>query len=196
MKLIDRFLPSFDYRIVHSTSMRCSRREAFNAIKELTPAELSPAVWFLFWLRGVPARLAGYPYPHIQRHQPIVRQLAESGFLVSDEEGESEIVLGMIGQYWKPHGEIRRVESAEDFLAFDKLDNTMAAMNFVVNENPDSGSVLVTTETRIYTPGPTARRRFSLYWTLVRLGSGHIRREILRALKRRAERHGPSQDGN
>ncbi len=187
MKLIDRFLPSFDYRKAHCVTMQCSRRAAFAAIKGLTLADLSPGVWFLFWMRGIPARLAHHPYPRIQRHLPIISQLAEAGFFASDEDGENELVLGMVGQYWKSHGGIRRVASAEDFLTFDQLDHTMAAMNFIVTEQPGSRCVQVATETRVYTPGSRARMRFSLYWAIARAGIGYIRRDTLRALKRRAE---------
>ncbi len=187
MKLIDRFLPSFDYRKTHFVTMHCPRRAAFAAIKGLTPAELSPGVWFLLWMRGIPARLTHHPYPRIQRHLPIISQLAESGFLVSDEDGENELVVGMIGQYWKAHGGIRRVTSAEEFLTFDQLDHSMAAMNFIVTDQPADRCVRVATETRVYTPGPRARMRFSLYWAIARAGIGYIRRDTLRALKRRAE---------
>ena len=188
MKLIDRFLPSYDYRTVHAVSIRCTRQDAFNAIKQLTPAELSRTVWVLLSARGIPARLSRNPYPRIQPSLPIIDQLASAGFLVCDEDGESEIVLGIAGQFWKPHGGIRRVFFAEEFLTSDRLDCSLAALNFVVSEMPEYGSVLVTTETRIYTPDPKARRRFSLYWTFARFGSLHIRRDLLKAIKGRAER--------
>jgi len=50
------------------------------------------------------------------------------------------------------------------------------------------GSTLLSTETRVLATGPTARRRFRLYWLGIRGGSGLIRRELLRAVARRAER--------
>jgi hypothetical protein len=50
------------------------------------------------------------------------------------------------------------------------------------------GATRLTTETRVLATGPTARRRFRLYWLAIRGGSGLIRRELLRAVARRAER--------
>jgi hypothetical protein len=43
------------------------------------------------------------------------------------------------------------------------------------------------TETRICATGPKAKRRFAAYWLVVGPGSGLIRRELLRAIARRAE---------
>jgi len=43
------------------------------------------------------------------------------------------------------------------------------------------------TETRVRATGPRARRVFGAYWFVIRLGSGLIRHELLRAVARRAE---------
>ena len=43
------------------------------------------------------------------------------------------------------------------------------------------------TETRVCATGPKAKRRFATYWLVIRPGSGLIRRELLRAVARRAE---------
>ena len=44
------------------------------------------------------------------------------------------------------------------------------------------------TETRVYCLDEVSRKRFKLYWMLIRPFSGLIRREILQAVKRNAER--------
>jgi len=46
------------------------------------------------------------------------------------------------------------------------------------------------TETRVCATGPKAKRRFAVYWLVIRPGSGLIRRELLRAVARRAEATG------
>jgi hypothetical protein len=50
------------------------------------------------------------------------------------------------------------------------------------------GATRLSTETRVLATGPAARRRFRLYWLAIRGGSGLIRRELLRAVARCAER--------
>lgn len=185
--LIDRFVPSYDFREYHSIEVHCSRQQAFRAVNELTPAELPPLVWLFLWLRGIPARLTGKPYHRVKPGSPILEQLAAAGFVAIDEVGEREIVIGIIGRYWKPTGEIHLISSAEEFLTFDRLDLAVGAMNFSVSDGKTFGSAVISTETRIYVADPWARRWFRLYWTTVRFGSALIRRFWLKALKRRAE---------
>jgi hypothetical protein len=48
------------------------------------------------------------------------------------------------------------------------------------------GTVL-STETRILATDPRTARSFAAYWILTRTSSGAIRREVLRAVARRAE---------
>jgi hypothetical protein len=48
-------------------------------------------------------------------------------------------------------------------------------------------STLLRTETRVLATGPRSRRWFGAYWTAIRPGGGLIRRELLRAVARRAE---------
>lgn len=59
------------------------------------------------------------------------------------------------------------------------------AMDFRLTEVAD-GTAL-STETRVFATGPRARRLFRLYWLPVGPGSGLVRRELLRAVARRAE---------
>ena len=46
----------------------------------------------------------------------------------------------------------------------------------------------ISTETRVLAVDPASRRRFALYWLVIRGGSGAIRRSWLHAIARRAER--------
>jgi hypothetical protein len=55
---------------------------------------------------------------------------------------------------------------------------------------PVGRSTRLETETRICATGPKAKRRFAAYWLVVGPGSGLIRRELLRAIARRAEATG------
>ena len=58
-------------------------------------------------------------------------------------------------------------------------------MNFRIDDAGDA-TWLVSTETRVYATDAWAHRRFARYWTLIRPGSGFIRRMWLRAIQRRA----------
>jgi len=63
----------------------------------------------------------------------------------------------------------------------------LAAMNFLVTADGPNASI-VTTETRVFAIGPTARRRFATYWRVIYPGSAIIRRMWLRAIRQRAMR--------
>jgi hypothetical protein len=49
------------------------------------------------------------------------------------------------------------------------------------------GGTLLSTETRVHALGPSARRRFRLYWLAIRPFSGLLRRALLRGIARYAE---------
>jgi hypothetical protein len=50
-----------------------------------------------------------------------------------------------------------------------------------------AGTTILSTDTRVLATGPQARRAFRAYWLAVGWGSGLVRRELLRAVARRAE---------
>jgi hypothetical protein len=52
---------------------------------------------------------------------------------------------------------------------------------------PAGAGTRLTTETRVLSTGPRAKRAFGLYWIGIRAGSAAIRRELLGAVARRAE---------
>jgi hypothetical protein len=53
-----------------------------------------------------------------------------------------------------------------------------------------AGTTSLSTDTRVLASGPRARRAFRAYWFAVGWGSGLVRRELLRAVARRAEAGG------
>ena len=52
---------------------------------------------------------------------------------------------------------------------------------------PNGSGTRLTTETRVTATDARTRARFGLYWLFIRAGSGLIRRDMLRAVARRAE---------
>ena len=85
-----------------------------------------------------------------------------------------------IGRFWKLSGGLRKVEGREHFSSFDEPGYAKVAFNFRLEDGE------LSTETRIAGTDAHARRRFGLYWLLIRPGSGLIRREWLRAIEKRA----------
>jgi len=107
-------------------------------------------------------------------------------FILLGEKPNEELLLGLVGRFWTASGELRRLD-AEGFRSFKEQGYAKAAWNFSLAERPD-GSVLLETETRVYCLDQSSRRRFQLYWLVVGPFSGLIRRDVLQAVKRSAEK--------
>lgn len=74
-----------------------------------------------------------------------------------------------------------RPQSLADFRA-DRPGWTRLALNFLLVE--EGACTRLSTETRAFSADERARRRFAPYWWAIRLGSGLIRREMLRVIAR------------
>jgi hypothetical protein len=106
--------------------------------------------------------------------------MLSSGFRLMAETPEHELLLGITGRFWElragPHPQ-------------PDPGAAVGAMDFRLEEVP--GGILVSTETRVAIEDPASRRRFAVYWFVIRIGSGLIRRDLLRAVRRRAEHSSP-----
>jgi hypothetical protein len=186
--LIDVRLPSPDRREVHSIRVARSPAETMAAAREVPASEIPVAV-FLMAIRSLPALLARKRPP--APRGPVLHNFQKMGFVVLDDTPR-ELVVGGIGRFWKPSGDIRRVEP-EEFGGFAEPGYAKTAFNFRVEPDPPCGrqatpGTLLTTETRIDGTDEAARRNFRRYWRLIYPGSALIRVAWLRAIRRRAER--------
>jgi hypothetical protein len=106
--------------------------------------------------------------------------------LLAEDPGR-ELALGTVGQFWRiGTGIPLHLADARAFLTFDRADHAKAVLGFSVAAIPGGGA-LVSTRTRVRVPDRSARRRFALYWLAIHPTSALIRRNWLRAIKRRAE---------
>lgn len=183
--LIDEELAVFDFTEHHS--IRIAALPA-HVDRTLRTADLAGSLVMraLFFLRGLPkfirhgrvGKVACLDLAELQRH----------GFMMIRDEPENEMVLGIVGRFWHPTGNVATIEP-EAFRSFERDGFCKAAWNFVIK--PDGGSSLLSTETRIRCFGPHARKRFSAYWFVVRPFSGWIRILMLRKIRRAAEQSAP-----
>jgi hypothetical protein len=120
--------------------------------------------------------------------KPLLGEMTRIGFVELGVRPGEEIVVGAIGRFWSPLR--NRPHPSADFAGFDTPGYAKAAMNFAVT--PERNGSRITTETRIVGTDPAATRKFRLYWLLIRLGSGAIRRSWLNAIRRRLEGGGRS----
>jgi hypothetical protein len=154
---LDDFIPCWHFVERHEIRILATPSRIYEAILQVTPAEIA----FFQTLTAV-RRLGCRGDESILNapdDEPILSVATRTGFRVLAGEPPRELVFGM-----------------------DVAPQTFAVMNFLVH---DDG--LVTTETRVAARTDAARRKFAVYWRLIRPGSGIIRRSWLLAIKRRAE---------
>ena len=186
--LLDNYLPSYEFNEIHSVIVKASPEKVFAATKSLTPAELSPWVYRMLSIRNLPARLIGKTFMQVDGDKTFLEEFYANDFIPLAEAPGSEIVFGLIGQFWKPTGaESVKLANPQEFLAFDHPAYAKVAANLAI-VGKDGGASQLSTETRIYAPNPQVRRKFALYWRLISMGSGFIRVLWLKAIKRKAER--------
>jgi hypothetical protein len=66
----------------------------------------------------------------------LFEQALSSGFVLLGESQNQELVLGAIGQFWKPLGRPLPLASPKEFCDFDRPDYAKAVLNFFIDETP------------------------------------------------------------
>lgn len=192
--LLDELMPRFDVVERHRTRVRASPTEIFAALRE---ADLSGGglTRSLLALRAIPAALLAFARsPRAAAAELRARRarrgarlpdLERAGFHVVAERPPQELLIGLVGRFWTPRGELGRCVTEESFRVGPPPGQALAGWNFTIAARGPGVSEL-RTETRVWC-APDALRKFRLYWFVVRPGSGLIRRSMLRAIRRRAE---------
>ena len=173
MSLHGKYLPEYDFNEIHRINVDAGEEMIFRAINELD-ARRSPLIRLLLRLRGMNASgLAGF------------QNLHKMGFTVLELEPFREGIAGLVGQFWKPSGNIQ-VLTPDEFCSFAHEGFLKATWNFRILKNIN-GTNTVETETRIRCLGANAKRKFRLYWFVIKPFSGIIRKEMLKIIRDQAE---------
>ena len=181
--LLDMFLPDYDVHEYHAVEVGMPIERVYPALRT-ADFGTSPIVRSLLVLRGLPLLLQPRA-KRLRRRSMTLDDVLHNGFILLGERPEQEIVLGLVGRFWTPSGDIVRVP-ADQFRDFVEPGYAKAAWNFAVKTDMH-GRVQVSTETRVSCLDLRSRKRFRRYWMLIRPWSGLIRREMLRSVKRVAE---------
>jgi len=172
--LIDEFVPVYDFREYHEVTVRAPHEVVRSAADAWRP-DSSPLWRVLLLLRGL-----GRPHGSL-------REWAEaSGFLCLADTPE-EVVYGQAGRFWSLNERAALVSprTVDEFRAFADPDCAVAVLN-VRFEALAPDRTRLSTETKVRALGPSARRRFRLYWLLIRPFSGLLRRSMLRGVTAQA----------
>lgn len=155
---LDGIMPRWQFEERHEIRIAASPERIFSAIRQVTAGEIR-FFRILTTIRCLGRCRERESILHAPDAKPILDVATGSGFRILADDAPRELVFGT------------RVAP-----------QTLAVMNFHVE--PDGR---VTTETRVFAGTDAARRRFAVYWRIIRPGSGIIRQSWLEAIKQRAE---------
>jgi hypothetical protein len=113
------------------------------------------------------------------------RDFVEMGFIPLAEAPPDEMVLGLVGQFWKPNARLVAI-APNRFRSFNAPGYCKAVWNIQVRPMGPQQATLTTT-TRIFCPDRRTRRLFAGYWCLIRPFSGLIRKMLLHLIRCEAE---------
>ena len=193
--LLDDLLPRYDVVERHRILVRAAPNVVYVALREANLAG-GLITRLLLALRATPAaigaiarspRAAWDEYrDRVAARRAVVRlrDFEQAGFRVVAERAPEELVIGLLGRFWTPRGGLCADLTADMFRRGPPPGQALAGWSFTVTGQPDGSSEL-RTETRVWC-APDARWKFRIYWLAVRPGSGLIRREMLRAIRRHA----------
>lgn len=126
--------------------------------------------------------------PRQERPGGLLQRLHGTGFVVLEEVPDDEIVIGVAGRFWRPDGDRCMDLTAAEFINFSRAGFAKATWKFKLRAGlAETGTTILATETRIRCFGQAAWWKFRIYWTLVAPFSGLIRKEMLEAVKIKAE---------
>jgi hypothetical protein len=179
--LIESFIPNPDTVETHKIEIAASQEAVYQALWT-TDLGGSPIIKSLMALRSLPGIDSN---PKRLRHltrQITLQTIIEGGFGQLAEEPGREVVLGVVGQFWRPAGNILPF-SEEMFRGPVQPGLARGVWNFAVQE-VGKGRTVLSTETRVVCGDAASRLKFRAYWTVVRPFSGLIRVIMLRAVKK------------
>ena len=177
--LIEELLPHPDIRMRHSRLIPAPAPLVFAALRTADLAG-SRLVKLLLAIRTL----------NTPKGPLTLDRLTQAGFKLVGERPGEEIVLGVVGKFWKPSGE-RRPADLEQFRLGAPAGEVLVAWSFEVRQQATGSrhqASCLTTETRITCGDPATLRTFRRYWRIVHPGSALIRRAMLRAVEKEARR--------
>ncbi len=179
---LDDFVPSCQFREVHSIRVHAPADAVFRAARSVTAREIR-FFRLLTWIRSPRLSRGGEDILAAPPDKPLLDVALRTGFLLLAEDPDRELVFGTI-----LCGRLPAVDrpGPRDFVALDRPGLCKVAMNFRLREEA-GGWVRLSTETRVLALDSTARRQFAGYWRVILPGSAIIRRMWLEAIRRHAE---------
>lgn len=185
-RLIERFAPIAEVQERHEVVVDAPAELALRTAEEFDMLSI-PAVRRIFWLRS---RALGAPPPSPDEQIGLIAGTRRIGWSELARRPGREVVMGAAVQPWLAEPVFEPVP-AETFLSWAKPAHVKIVWTLEA-EPLDADRSLLRTETRVVPTDEEARRRFRRYWLFARTGIVLIRRLLLPAVRREAERRAPA----
>ncbi|MGD9753069.1 MAG: hypothetical protein AB7W59_18915 [Acidimicrobiia bacterium] len=171
---LDELLPVWHWRSRSTAWMDAPAAEVFLAFEQVNLSELPGA-----------AAIRQRQSKRDRSAVTMLHDLLDQGFFLLHEEPERELVLGRIGQFWRPGGPATvQVAGRRAFLEFAEPGYAKAAFSLQVLEL-DRGS-MAAVESRVLATDEHTHREFNRYWLVDSWANPAGRQQLLHAVRERA----------
>jgi hypothetical protein len=163
-----------------------SPESLFQSLREISLPDMKLA-WLLGEMRYLPGRLSGHaPARHPDR--PFLSELVEGGTLILADDSPREIITGSAGQLHRLVDQAPvRFETPEAFAAFTDPDHEKLFMSIRVVPAGTPGRFWLVLEHATLALSAEAERRFARYWQVIKPMGALVSRQLLKAIRRRAQ---------
>jgi len=166
--------------------VNASPEAIFQALHEVTLRDMKLA-WLLGELRYLPSRLARH-MPAADSRRPLMKTLIEGGTLVLRDDAPREVITGSAAQLHRVNQAPRRFSTREAFETF--ADPAFEKLFMSVRTAPTgrAGEHWLVLEHATRALSPLTERKFTRYWRVIKPTGAFVTWQLLRAVRRRAER--------
>jgi hypothetical protein len=169
-----------------AVGVKATPEAIFRALDEVTLRDMKLA-WLLGELRYLPSRLT-HDMPPGDSRRPFVQTLFEGGTLVLHDDVPRELITESAAQLHRVHQAPKRFATREAFEAFDEPGHEKLFMSVRTAPTGRSGEHWLVLEHATRALSPLADRKFSRYWWVIKPLGAFVTWQLLRAVRRRAER--------
>ncbi|HET8625003.1 MAG TPA: hypothetical protein VFM14_15680 [Gemmatimonadales bacterium] len=180
--LLDRFMPEYEVAERHELRVRAPADVTFLAARALD-LDQSRVVRAIFAGRSL---LMGTKTGPEKQPGPFLEKVLALGWGILAEVPGRKVVAAAVTKPWDADVVFESVEP-DAFAAFDRPGYAKIVWT-IEAEALDAATSLARTETRVITTDPESRERFRRYWAAVSPGVLLIRRQMLRLVRKNAER--------
>jgi hypothetical protein len=173
--------------------VRASPEAIFRALRDIRLPDMKLA-WLLGEIRYLPSRLSGR-MPPMETATPFFDTLTAGGTLVLHDDTPREVITGSAAQLHRVNQAPRRFASREEFEAFADPEHEKLFISIRVAATGRPGEYWLVLEHATRALSPAAERKFARYWRVIKPTGAFVTWQLLRAVRRHAERAAGSSIG-